>query len=83
MEINFINGTDIIDNKLEIKYNNLPKINLMQPIYCDIIDNNVLNNNVLTYVNIKNNNITYFKVTQSNINRIQIYSSDELNNLLK
>ena len=93
MEINFINGTDIIDNKLEIKYTNLPKINLMQPIYCDIIHNNVSNNNVLTYVNIKNNNlsepldaienITYFKVTQSNINRIKIYFTDELNNLLK
>ena len=93
MEINFIQGTDIIDNKLEIKYTNLPKINLMQPIYCDIIHNNVSNNNVLTYVNIKNNNlsepldaienITYFKVTQSNINRIKIYFTDELNNLLK
>ena len=30
----------------------------MQPIYCDIIHNNVSNNNVLTYVNIKNNNLS-------------------------
>ena len=37
MEINLIKGTDIIDNKLEIMYTNLQKINLMQSIYCDII----------------------------------------------
>ena len=35
LEINYIKGTEIIDNKLEIKYTYLPKINLMQPIYCD------------------------------------------------
>ena len=93
MLINFIKGTNIKDNKLGIKYTYLPKINLMQPIYCDIIHNNVSNNNVLTYVNIKNNNlsepldaienITYFKVTQSNINRIKTNFTEELNNLLK
>ena len=65
----------------------------MQPIYCDIIHNNVSKNNVIAYINIKNNNlsesldsiedITYLKVTQSIINRIKIYFTDELNNLLK
>jgi len=78
-EINFIKGKDISDNKLQIKYLN-QKINLIQPIYCDIIHNNVSNNNVLAYINIKNKyllqpldaieNISYFKVTQSNINRM-------------
>ena len=91
-EINFIKGIDISDNKLQIKYLN-QKINLIQPIYCDIIRNNVSNNNVLAYVNIKNKyllhpfdaieNISYFKVTQSNINRIKIYFTDELNKVLK
>jgi hypothetical protein len=93
MEINFIRGTDIADNKLEITYNSPPKINLIQPIFCDIIHNNVSNDNVLAYFNIKNNNLSepfdvienqcYFKVTQSNINRIKIYFTDELDNLLK
>jgi len=91
-EINFIKGKDISDNKLQIKYLN-QKINLIQPIYCDIIHNNVSNNNVLAYINIKNKyllqpldaieNISYFKVTQSNINRIKIYFTDELNKVLK
>ena len=76
---------------MEVKY--YPKINLIQPIYCDIIHNNVSNNNVIAYVNFKNKylsepldtleNISYFKVTQSNINRIKISFTDELNKLLK
>ena len=90
-EIKFLKGTDITTNKLEVKY--YPKINLIQPIYCDIIRNNVSNNNVIAYVNFKNKylsepldtleNISYFKVTQSNINRIKISFTDELNKLLK
>ena len=91
-EINFLKGNNITANKLEVKYY-YPKINLIQPIYCDIIRNNVSNNNVIAYVNFKNKylsepldtleNISYFKVTQSNINRIKIYFTDELNKLLK
>ena len=86
-EIKFLKGTDFTTNKLEVKY--YPKINLIQPIYCDIIHNNVSNNNVIAYVNFKNKylsepldtleNISYFKVNQSNINRIKIYFTDELN----
>ena len=70
-----------------------PKINFIHPIYCDFIHNNVSNNNVLTYINIKNKhftesiseieNISYFKVTQSNINRIKIYFSGELNKIIE
>ena len=47
----------------------------------------------MAYVNLKKKylsepldtaeNISYFKVTQSNINRIKIYYTDKLNNLLK
>ena len=69
-----------------------PKLSLIQPIYCDFIYNNVSNNNVISYINIKNKylsesineieNITYFKVTQTNINRIKIYFLEELKKVL-
>ena len=81
----------IVDDKLTIKIFN-PKLSLIQPIYCDFIYNNVSNNNVISYINIKTKylsesineieNITYFKVTQTNINRIKIYFSEELKKVL-
>ena len=77
---------------MEVKYY-YPKINLIQPIYCDIIHNNVSNNNVIAYVNFKNKylsdpldtleKISYFKVTQSNINRIKIYFTNELKKIIE
>ena len=86
--VNFENLTDKL--KINLYY---PKINLIHPIYCDFIHNNVSNNNVLAYINIKNKhftesiseieNISYFKVTQSNINRIKIYFSGELNKIIE
>ena len=90
IEENFKNpyvNFELIFNKLKV-YLYYPKINLIHPIYCDFIHNNVSNNNVLSYIYIKNKflsesinqieNISYFKVTQSHINRIKIYFSNKL-----
>ena len=92
LEIKFTKGKNITENTLTLKYA-CPQINLIQPINCDFIHNNVSNNNVLAYVNIKNKyltepineieNITYFKVTQSNINRIKIYFTNELKKIIE
>ena len=91
LKLELIKNKTIADNKLKIKLYD-PKLCLIQPIFCDCIYNNVSNNNVLSYINIKNKylsesineieNITYFKVTQTNINRIKIYFSEELKKVL-
>ena len=81
IKISFEKGKDITGNKLHLT-SYIPDISLIQPIFCDVIRNNVSNNNIISYINIKNKlltedireieNQTYFSVTQTNINRIKI-----------
>ena len=92
IKISFEKGKDITGNKLHLT-SYIPDISLIQPIFCDVIRNNVSNNNIISYINIKNKlltedireieNQTYFSVTQTNINRIKIWFNPSFSEWLK
>ena len=57
LEIKLTQGNNLTLKTLTLKYA-YPKINLIQSIYCEFMHNNVSNNNVLAYVNMKSKYLT-------------------------
>ena len=80
------------NDKIEIE-SNFKKFNHFQALYCDLIHNQISNNNILANINIKSYLLNipvevvekrkYCKVNSSNINRINISFSNEFEEYLK